>query len=89
VPETTTAQGKRPEIELLSKAIHSMLKVHNYLDASRRSIEQQSGELGQTIPAGELIEDAVIMLTDIREEIEDLQCRLKYGEPNRLQPLSE
>lgn len=84
---TQPTQGKPSEVETLSKAVLAMLKVHNYLDCARRACEHQSCELGQSIPAREVIEDALIMLTDIREEIEDLQCRLKYGEPNRLQKL--
>jgi hypothetical protein len=78
--EDVPVQQSPPSVGELRKSIVLMLKVRNYLDTARRAGEQQAQETGQTLGLVDVLEDCVIMLDDIREQVEDVEANLSYSQ---------
>lgn len=63
----------------LSRLIIRLLKVRSYLDTVRLAAEHQGQEMGETLPHTEVIEDTLLMVDQIREDLDDLRNHLSYG----------
>lgn len=76
--EETPVQQSPPSVDELRKSVLLMLKVRNFIETARRAGEQQAQETGQNIGLIDVLEDCVIMLDDIREQVEDVESTLRY-----------
>lgn len=63
----------------LSRLIVRLLKVRSYLDTIRLAAEHQGQESGETWSIVDPLEDTLLMVDEIRENLDDLRNHLSYG----------